>query len=114
MTDLPKNTNSKKCNNDKTTIYKQKTKLDFHQRRKDQNPPSLLPFLSDTLWRHVTVCQLSREGEIQPKQLQGIIGAPIANTHLQASLTTNYIYKKFVEKFPESEQQTKVMKVEDG
>ncbi len=44
--------------------------------------PSLPPILLDMLQFYVSMCQLSGEDEIWPKQLQGIIGVVIASTYL--------------------------------
>ncbi len=57
--------------------------------------------------------QLSCENECKPKHLKGIIGAAIANTPSEDELSLEYVYKKLMEKFPHTVQQSKAMKVED-
>lgn len=105
----------------KTTL--QEIRSDFHCKRKGQNPPSHI--FRDLLMSHFSMWQLSGEGEMQPKQLQGIIDDPCKDRfngithnklHLQettkattrnnwcghcrrdfeVSLTTNYTYKKLM------------------
>ncbi len=86
-------------------------RLDFCHRRKDQSITNT--FLLDFLQCHISMRQLSGKREIQSEQLQGIIGASIAKTDLEASLVTNYIHKKLMGKSLESGWQVHAMIVED-
>ncbi len=75
--------------------------------------PTLPPKFLDLLSCHISMRQLSGEGECKPKDLKGIIGAAIANTPLEDELSSEYVYKKLMEKFPNTVRQSKAMKVED-
>ncbi len=62
---------------------------------------------------HVSMCQLSSNGEVKPKKLKALIGAAINNTELKDKVSPDYVYKKLKEMFPDSVQESKSMKVED-
>lgn len=75
--------------------------------------PSLPPVLLELVQVHVSMCQLSGNGERKPKKLKAIIGAAIANTLFKNNLSVGYIYKQLRHRFPNKVQQSKAMQVED-
>ncbi len=75
--------------------------------------PSLPPVLLELLQVHVSMCQLSGNGECKPKKLKAIIGAAISNDPFKNILTVDYIYNQLKVRFPNLVQQSKVMQVED-
>ncbi len=75
--------------------------------------PTLPPLFLDLLQSHVSMCQLSGNGECKPKRLKAIIGAAIANTKYKDELTVEYIYRELKNKFPETVQQSKPMQIKD-
>ncbi len=67
----------------------------------------------ELLEAHVSMCQLSGNGEMKPKKLKALIGAAIHNTCHSGSFSVEYVYKKLKEVFPNTVQESKSMKVED-
>mmetsp|Transcript_12722 Transcript_12722/g.26933 ORF Transcript_12722/g.26933 Transcript_12722/m.26933 type:complete len:164 (+) Transcript_12722:454-945(+) len=73
----------------------------------------LPPVFLDLLEAHVSMKQLSGDGEIKPKKMRAIIGAAMANTDYKEKLSVTYVYKMLRKKFPDTVQETKAMQVED-
>ncbi len=62
---------------------------------------------------HVSMCQLSGNGEVKLKKLKALIGEAINNTKLMDKVFVDYVFKKLKEMFPNTIQESKAMKVKD-
>ncbi len=62
---------------------------------------------------HISMCQLSGNGEVKMKKLKALIRAAINNTKLKDKVSVDYVFKKLKEMFPNTIQESKAIKVKD-
>lgn len=74
---------------------------------------SLPPVLLELIYAHVSMSQLSGNGECKPRKVMGLIGAAIANTEYYSKFSVLYVYRNLRERFADTVQESKVMNVED-